>query len=164
VSVPGVVRRAIERLTNEPHVGEVVESSAVPEVDRELVNQVLIATDAVYRNRLDHEYRVIVHRLAVTAATHDQHPLRRRTSSTRLAAALAWIALKGNVEIGRRSRWVAEDIRCSFGVSSCLGLVRKIATSLDMAPTADSFGSTRFPPVGMTLGDVGLLPSRTRAR
>jgi hypothetical protein len=118
----------------------------------------------VYRNRLDHEYRVIVHRLAVTAATHDQHPLRRRTSSTRLAAALAWIALKGNVEIGRRSRWVAEDIRCSFGVSSCLGLVRKIATSLDMAPTADSFGSNRFPPGGMTLGDVGLLHSRTRAR
>ena len=187
MSVPGVLRRAIEsgdpyagfarhlaqicggvgpleRLTSEPHVRELIEKSAVPEVDRELVNQVLAVIDTVSPDRLDPEYRIILHRLVVTAATHDRRPLRRRTSPTRLAAALAWITLKGNIEIGRRSRWVAEDIWYWFGVSNCAGLARKIATALDMTPTVDSFGATRFQPGGITLGDVGLLHSRTRAR
>ena len=153
---------ALERLTGEPVVADLTDQPAVPEADRRLVDQVLAAVDAVGRDRLDREYRIVLGRMVMAAATHHRYPLRRRTSPIRLAAALTWIALKGNMDIGRRSRWTGEDIWFWFGVSSCAGVARSIATELGMAPGSDSSGSTLFPSADITLGDVRLLHSRTR--
>jgi hypothetical protein len=153
---------ALEGLDTEPIPDEPFAWSTVLDRDRAFVAEVLEATDGSCDEWLDTEYRTIVRRLLALVASHDSRPLRRRTSATRFAAALVWLALNGNGDVGRRARWRAQDIWWRFGVTSCAGLGRSAHAAAGLASTDDDEWFALLPRGQLVLGEPGLLHSRFR--
>jgi hypothetical protein len=124
---------------------------------------VLELLESVCRNHLDDEYLTVLRRLLAFAAAHPEKPLRARTEPERLAAALAWIALVGNVDTRISGRDGSEVVWWWFGVTSCKRLARSLATTLGLRPEP-RFGR----PVGwdedrgVYFKNVDLLHSRCR--
>jgi hypothetical protein len=83
---------------------------------------------------VDPEFLTILRLLAVTAA-HDDHPLRRRSSPQRIAAALVWIALRGNMSVGRGQRYSGQTLWFQLGVTSCADLGRRCGHRSGRSPT-----------------------------
>lgn len=124
------------------------------------VRDVVEAVDHHGRRLLDDEHTTIIHRLVEAVIRHDPKVL-GRGEPVNTAAALTWLALRGNGELGGR-RWpTAEDIWCSFGVSSCASRGRTLFTAAgftfvdDCSPTGQARQGVRF-------DDVDFLHSRTR--
>ena len=90
-------------------------------------------------------------------------PLRRKAAPTRMAAALAWIMLRGNMQLGRRGRLTAGLLWGLFGVSNCADLGRSIAQKMGLLAPADIGRFHSIPSKDIALGDVRLLHSTTRS-
>ena len=115
-----------------------------------------------YHFLFDAEHRAIVRRLFDAALHHPTRPLERRSDPMRIVAAVTWIALVGNMEIGRgRGRLSADLLWYELGVTSCADLGRKSAADLGMRAEGDD-GCYRLPCGDIRLGDVALLHTSTR--
>ncbi len=136
----------------------------MPAEDRTVVDAVLRLVEPVCADRLDPEYLTVMKRLIELAAVHPARPLRTRTSPDRLAAALMWVALVGNMDRLVTSSRGAGLVWWWFDVTSCTHLARSMATTLGMRPKPHYGGE----PVGWAednrvfLRDAGLLTSRCR--
>jgi len=119
--------------------------------------------EALTTYRFDAEYRAIVSRIFEIARTNQSRPLERRSDPKRIAAAIAWIALMGNMEIGRGRRQLSADLLWyELSVTSCADLGRKIAADLGMRACPDE-DPRSLPCADIRLGDVALLHTSTRA-
>jgi hypothetical protein len=154
---------ALELLDVEPLPDEPFDWSAVSDQDRERVVAVLGIVGSAADERLDLEHRTIVRRILARVAANDPRPLRRCTNPTRIAAALVWLALHGNGELGRRMRWDALDVWAWFGVTSCADLGRGLlaAAGLGVDPDLERYASERRRQ--LLLGDAAVLHSSFRA-
>ncbi len=167
VLVGGVA--ALEQLDTEPLPDEPFDRSAVVETDRTPVDEVLALAERCCDEMFDVELRTAVRRVLARVAAHDQRPLRRGTSTTRLAAGLVWVVAKGNAMLGPRARWNATDLWWHFRVSpaSHLGLGLRNASGVEYVHAGldevDTALRMRAFPSDVWLGDVGLLVSRRRA-
>jgi len=153
---------ALEQLDDDALMEAPFDITAVPVEDQALVNELLTTIDPFCETFLDDEYTSIVHRLLARAIAHPAHPLRRRAGTKRIAAALVWIALKGNNAIGRRRGWTGETLWYLLGVSDCASLGRGIASGMGATPSIEAIGFDRHPTGGIVLGDSLLLHSEAR--
>ena len=106
---------ALERLGDEPHPAEQVRFDAP--LGLELLQRIEAAD-----LRLDSEMATIVKRIIGQLVDHPDRPLERKAQVQRIAGAIAWLALKANQQLGRRSRWTAGDLWFAFGVSGAQDL------------------------------------------
>lgn len=117
-------------------VDEPFDWTSVAVEDRDVVSSVLAALDAFTGDAMfarRQEYVTILRRLLAVAAQQPAGTIRRRTSPERIAAALAWIALRGHGELGRaRGRLTADVLWWKFGVGDCAALARSMAESMGM--------------------------------
>jgi len=114
---------ALEDLDDSLLPAESFDWSTVRDTDREVAEDVLRRLDAV-ATELPDEYTTVLRRLLAIACQASEATLRRRSSPERIAAALAWIALKGNQDLGGSRRFVtsADLLWWRFGVTSCSAL------------------------------------------
>jgi hypothetical protein len=153
---------ALETLSTDPIVDDLPALDTVPEAHQPLAAEIIAEIEAAGARILDEELQVIVRRLVAAAAVHDSRPLRTRTTPVRLAAALTWIALRGNMQLGPRARLTAEELCELFRVTPCGSLGQSIARKMHLLAPVDEMSFHRLPTKNIALGDVHLLHSRTR--
>ena len=147
---------ALMGLDAEPLADEEFDWSGIPEEIGPTVQAILAECDACADAILDVEHRTAMRRFLARAARNDPGLFRRRGSSVRGAAAVAWVVATANRTIGsHRSPLSGKDLLAHFGVT---GSVSDRAQSLIRAAGIDhgrTYGSLR-------VGDPRLLVSRRR--
>lgn len=99
----------------------------------------------------------MAHRLA-----QDQPALFRRGTAQRTAAALVWLALHANLELGDDPGLVqSHEVWAAFGVTSCLDRARLLYAALAVAPSENISWLVPFR-VETWMADVSFLHARTR--
>jgi hypothetical protein len=153
---------ALERLDAVQLPGDPFNWAAVADTDRAVVCDVLARIDDCVERAYDIEYRTIARRLLERIAALDPNSL-RRGSVVRTAAAITWLALRGNGRLDGRGWPTADGLWAMFGVSSCAARGRSLfsSTGLTPRPGADTSVFSRMSDVW--LRDPNLLHSRTRA-
>lgn len=143
-------------LDDEPLPDEAFEWAGVAEDVQPVVREWLEACDRVADELLDDEHRTAMRRFLSRAAVGDPAIFRRKASSARGAAAVAWVIASANDSAGNYSRLAMQDLLAEFGVT---GSVSQRAEPLLRANGVDPhrrYGS-------MKLGAPDLLTSRKRA-
>ena len=111
---------ALEHLDTIPLPDEPFDWSVVADTDCSFVENLLGLIDEHVERLFGVEYRTVAHRLVERIASRDPATL-RSGSEVRTAAAITWLALRGNGVINGR-RWpTANGIWAMFRVSSCAG-------------------------------------------
>jgi hypothetical protein len=124
---------ALEGLDDVPLRDDPFDWTLVADKDRSVVAELLALIDDRVEHAFGIEYQIVTHRLLERIATHDPSSL-RRGSVMRTAAALTWLALRGNGELSGR-RWPsATGIWAMFRVSSCADRGRVLFSSTGMTP------------------------------
>ncbi len=136
VSIKGLVHElgsveAIDSLSIEPHCDPTFDWAGIPATDQKSIEQLLLLIEDSNINRFrDPEYETIMWRVTRALALDPARPLDRRTKPARKAAAIAWVALKANGQVGRRAATTTQDLWDAFGVGSCSALANDFAWSL----------------------------------
>src|SRR6185312_139755 len=112
--------------------------------DAEYVREVLRLTDHCCDTLLDDvEYRTIVRRILALVAARDPRTFRRKGSTRSCAAALIWLVLRANCDLGRGRRPRVSWIWSWFGVSPCTDRGRALRSAAGLVPTVD--GDDEYP-------------------
>jgi hypothetical protein len=131
---------------------------------RDLVETILLAIESDFGDPpvIDAEFRGIAKRLLARLAEREPAVLRRSTP-TRIAAAIVWLALEGNDALGRGQALKAGDVWRLFGVSSSPDVGRTLfeGLGLESVPQNDSWYYARR---NVRLTDPRLQHSRTRRK
>jgi hypothetical protein len=154
---------ALETLTDDPTPDEPFDPSVIADADRALVEEIIATIELAGDRFLDDEHRTIARRLVAAAATHPTHPLRRKTAPGKLAAALTWIMLRGNMQLGPGKRLTGQFLWELFGVSNSADLGRSIAQKMRLLAPTGGRPYRSLPSKGIALGDVRLLHSHARS-
>jgi hypothetical protein len=127
---------ALEDLALDPLEEKSFDWERVPSDDAPLVRELLDRIEHFCDRSVDPEFLIIIRRLLAATVTHDDHPLRRRRSSPqRIADALVWIALRGNMSVGRGQRYSGQPLGFQLGVTSCADLGRRCGHRSRRSPT-----------------------------
>lgn len=153
----------LETLATDPLPFEAIESSGVDGALRAHVEAIAAAVES-FANRFsfvevaDAEYRTIVARLVDRILARAPRELLRSTPE-RLGAALVWLAMHGNDDLGRRRAGLtAAFIWGGFGVGPASDLGRRLHRATGVELPEVSLDA----PSPVWLADVALLHSRTR--
>ena len=150
-------RMQLMNLDVEPLPDEPFEWAGIPDDIRPVVQEMLDSCDQCAEELLDVEHRTAMRRFLSRAAVGDPAAFRRRASSARGAAAVAWVVCRANDSAGAYwSGLSVQDLLAWFGVK---GSVSQRAEPLLRANGVDPhrlFGS-------MDLGAPDLLTSKRRA-
>lgn len=157
--------QALETLRDDRIPDQPFDPSGLTDADRGVATEILARIEAACdRSRLlDAQHRTISRRLLAAAAAHPAQPLRRKVAPERIAAALAWIMLRGNLQLGRRGRLTAQLLWELFAVGNCADLGRSIAGKMGLLAPTDIGRFHALPSKDIALGDVRLLHSTTRS-
>lgn len=151
----------LEQLHAEPLPDEPFDWGAAGLAHRGLVAQILELADAACDELFDAEIRTVARRVLARAVRAGSPKLHDDADPVRLAAALVWVAAKGNVRLGRAAGLYAKQLWAHFGVPDC----GEIGRALLRAAVPDA--SRRAPYwIGSRvewLGDVALLTGAMRA-
>lgn len=153
----------LETLTADPIADEPFDPSGIADTDRAIAEEIIATIESATERFLDDEHRTIARRLVAAAATHPAHPLRRKAAPERRAAALAWIMLRGNMQLGPRRRLTGELLWELFCVSNSSYLGMSIAQKMNLLAPADPASFRSLPSKDIALGDVRLLHSEARS-
>lgn len=144
-------------LESDPLPDEPFEWAGVPDDIRSVVGEILARCDRVADDLLDVEHRTAMRRFLSRAAVGDPRVFRRKASTARGAAAVAWVIARANQTVGDYpARLSAQELLAAFGVK---GSVSQRAEPLLRANGVDPYhlyGS-------MKLGAPDLLVSTRRA-
>ncbi len=144
-------------LDDDPLPDEPFAWAGIPDDIRPVVTEYLQACDRVADELFDVEHRTAMRRLLSRAAVGDPAIFRRRSSTARGAAAVAWLVTRANRSAGGdRGSVSVGDLIAAFGVT---GSVSQRAEPLLRAIGVDPFEYREQP----SLGTPDLLTSRTRA-
>jgi hypothetical protein len=146
-------------LDTTPLPDEEFEWAGVPDDIRPVVAEILAECDRVAGDLLDVEHRTAIRRLLSRAAVGDPQAFRRRASTSRAAAAAAWIICSANATTGQygvRGTLQSKDLLAAFGVT---GSVSDRASTLLAALGLDHYLTAG----SMELGAPDLLVSATRS-
>ncbi len=134
--------------------------AVVSETDQVMVRELLREIDERVASWFGDEYQVIAHRLVERIASHSPKSL-SRGPATRTAAAITWLALRGNGALAR-SRWPrANTIWSVFRVSNCTDRARGLFKEIGLAPRP--LDSHKYvDQAEIWLSDPSLLHSETR--
>ncbi len=156
---------ALETLRDDPIPDEPFDPSGLTDDDRALATEILATIDVAFQRfpLLDGQHRTISRRLVAAAVTHPAQPLRRKAAPERMAAGLAWIVLRGNMQLGPRGRLTAGLLWDLFGVGNCADLGRSIAQKMRLLAPTDIRTFHSLPSKDIALGDVRLLHATTRS-
>jgi hypothetical protein len=135
--------------------------AVVADADRTVVTEVLAEIDQRVAHWFGDEYQVVAHRLLARLAAHNPSSLYRGTA-VRTAAAITWLALRGNDALGGRRRPTASTVWAVFRVSNCADRGRGLFKAIGLAPRL--YSKSLFDNHSdVWLGDPSLLHSQTRA-
>jgi hypothetical protein len=121
----------LEGLDDAPLAGTPFDWTAVAEVHRPVVADILGAVETRATTWLDDEYQAVVHRLIERISVHQAEVL-ARGSCVRTAAALVWLALRGNGAFARARGMQAKFLWHDFGVTSCSERGRTLYAALGL--------------------------------
>lgn len=154
---------ALETLTAEPLPAEATDFTECDPDDAELGSDLLARINCAGLD-LDAELTTIVGRIVKQLITHPEQPLHRKARRQRIAAAIAWIALKTNGQLERRSRFNATDLWFAFEVSNASDIARSLQQKLFEANRTwvRPIGHFHTGPQRPLLADPGLLHSKYR--
>ena len=155
---------ALEALSTDPLPAETIAASGVGGGLGERIEAVGAAINAfaaryTFIDVPDAEFRTVIARLVRRIVDGAPDEL-ARSAPARVGAALVWLAMQGNGELGRRARLPATFIWDGFGVGPAGDLGRRLlrATGLPFLADPSAAGTSVW------LADVTLLHSRTRRR
>ena len=124
---------------------------------RPVVQEMLTFCDDCADELLDVEHRTAMRRFLTRAAVVDPAPFRRKSSTAKGAAAVAWVICKANGTVGAyRSHLSAKDLLAWFGVKGSVSQRAEPYLRANGVNPHDLYGS-------MDLGTPDLLVSQRRA-
>ena len=156
----------LEDLDAEPIPDQPFSWMGVRESHRQIVEGVLAAIDVAFESPesapIDVEYRTITRRLLARVADRDPSAL-VGTTSPRVAAAIAWVAMSGNEDLKKGTTFTAQELWKLFGVSNSTDRGRTLHRALGFVrPEQEwSWGYGRRSDVLLT--DARFMHSRNRA-
>ncbi len=159
----------LEALRDDPIPDEPFDPSGMADDHRALAVELLETIETAFEGSrlldrlLDDQHRTISRRLVAAAVTHPAQPLRRKAAPQRMAVALVWIMLRGNMQLGPRGRLTAGHLWDAFGVGNCSDLGRSIAQKMRLLAPTEIGSYHSLPSKNIALGDVRLLHSTTRS-